>query len=76
MGFDRFSDLIRIEKEIGKKLRGKNMMVVSNSFEDTIEDTFYFPFIKSAEYLGMDYLGHLHINANIPLEHQNINFTH
>ena len=31
--FDRFSDLIRIEKETGRKLRGKNMVVISNSHD-------------------------------------------
>ncbi|WP_264552720.1 flavodoxin family protein [Flavobacterium sp. N2038] len=63
--FDRFSDLIRIEKETGRKLRGKKIGVISNSHEDAIEDGFYFPFKKSADYLGMKYLGHAHFNANI-----------
>jgi multimeric flavodoxin WrbA len=63
--FDRFSDLIRIEKETGRKLRGKKIGVISNSHEDAIEDGFYFPFKKSADYLGMVYLGHAHFNANI-----------
>jgi multimeric flavodoxin WrbA len=63
--FDRFSDLIRIEKETGRKLRGKKIGVISNSHEDAIEDGFYFPFKKSADYLGMEYLGHAHFNANI-----------
>lgn len=63
--FDRFSDLIRIEKETGRKLRGKKIGVISNSHDDEIEDSFYIPFIKSADYLGMEYLGHVHFNANI-----------
>ena len=63
--FDRFSDLIRIEKETGRKLRGKKIGVISNSHDDEIEDSFYIPFIKSADYLGMEYLGHAHFNANI-----------
>lgn len=63
--FDRFSDLIRIEKETGRKLRGKKIGVISNSHDDEIEDSFYIPFKKSADYLGMEYLGHAHFNANI-----------
>ncbi|MBP4137392.1 flavodoxin family protein [Flavobacterium geliluteum] len=63
--FDRFSDLIRIEKETGRKLRGKKIGVISNSHENEIEDSFYIPFKKSADYLGMEYLGHAHFNANI-----------
>ncbi|MDX6181110.1 NAD(P)H-dependent oxidoreductase [Flavobacterium sp. Fl-77] len=63
--FDRFSDLIRIEKETGRKLRGKKIGVISNSHENEIEDSFYIPFKKSADYLGMEYLGNAHFNANI-----------
>lgn len=62
--FDRFSDLIRIEKETGRKLRGKNMGVISNSHNDAIDDTFYIPFQKTADYLGMHYIGHAHFNAD------------
>ena len=46
--FDRFSDLIRIEKETGR---------------------------KSADYLGMEYLGHAHFNANILNETTKIELT-
>ena len=63
--FDRFSDLIRIEKETGRKLRGKKIGVISNSHDDEIEESFYIPFKKSADYLGMEYLGRAHFNANI-----------
>jgi len=63
--FDRFSDLIRIEKETGRKFRGKKMGVISNSHDNEIEDSFYIPFKKTADYLGMEYLGHAHFNANI-----------
>jgi multimeric flavodoxin WrbA len=62
--FDRFSDLIRIEKETGRKLKGKNMFVISNSHDNKIDDTFYLPFKKSADYLGMHFQGSLHFNAN------------
>lgn len=68
--FDRLSDLIRIEKDWGRKLRGKNMAVVSNShdFENELDYNFYLPFQKSAEYLGMNYLGNKHFNADVPEE--------
>jgi multimeric flavodoxin WrbA len=64
--FDRFSDLIRIEKETGRKLRGKNMAVISNSHDTELDFDFYVPFKKSAEYLGMTYLGEKHFNADDP----------
>ena len=62
--FDRFSDLIRIEKETGRKLRGKKFAVISNSHDDELEYDFYLPFRLSAEYLGMEYLGNQHFNAD------------
>lgn len=62
--FDRFSDLIRIEKETGRKLRGKEFAVISNSHDNEIDYDFYIPFRKSAEYLGMEYLGNKHFNAD------------
>ncbi|MEW5676475.1 NAD(P)H-dependent oxidoreductase [Flavobacterium enshiense] len=72
--FDRFSDLIRIEKDWGRKLRGKNMAVLSNShdFEHELDYNFYLPFEKSADYLGMTYLGSKHFNADVPEELENI----
>ena len=62
--FDRFSDLLRIEKETGRKLRGKNMAVLSNSHDSENDEAFYLPFVKSADYLGMNYLGYVHYNAD------------
>ena len=69
--FDRFSDLIRIEKETGRKLRGKNMAVITNSHDSEIDFDFYIPFKKAADYLGMNYLGQKHFNADKPEETKN-----
>jgi len=74
--FDRFSDLIRVEKETGRKLKGKNMFVISNSHNDNIDDSFYIPFQKSAAYLGMEFQGNLHFNANNIHEINTIELTH
>ena len=73
--FDRLSDLIRIEKETGRKLRGKKMFVITNSHDDELEYNFYIPFQKSAEYLGMEYLGNKHFNANKINEIKKIELT-
>ncbi len=62
--FDRFSDLIRIEKPTGRQLRGKEFAVISNSHDDENDYDFYLPFRKSAEYLGMKYIGDKHFNAD------------
>ncbi len=58
--FDRITDLLRIEKDTGRALRGKHMAVISSSNGDNLKDAFWLPFKKSAEYLGMNYLTDLH----------------
>ena len=58
--FDRISDCLKIEKDTGRKLRGKEMAVISCSPADDLVDGFYMPFIESANYLGMKYLGEVH----------------
>ncbi len=58
--FDRLTDLLTIEKNIGRKLRGKYMAVISCSNGDNLEDNFWLPFKKSAIYLGIHYLTDLH----------------
>ncbi|WP_299836934.1 NAD(P)H-dependent oxidoreductase [uncultured Tenacibaculum sp.] len=62
--FDRLSDLLHYQKDLGKKLRGKNMAMMSNSGENDRRDGFDMPFIESAKYLGMNYLGDIHVWFN------------
>jgi hypothetical protein len=56
--FDRISDLLKIRKDLGRKLRGKTMAVVSCAADEEYEEGFDMPFRESARYLGMTYLGH------------------
>ena len=58
--FDRISDLLKWEKELGRMLRGKAMGVISCSGDNDLMEGFEMPFRESASYLGMDYLGHVH----------------
>lgn len=58
--FDRLSDLLKIHKETGRQLRGKSMGIISCSGHDDVDNSFEVPFKLSAEYLGMNYIGHLH----------------
>ena len=58
--FDRISDLLKIEKPLGRQLRGKSMVSVSVSGDSTEYPSVQQPFELSAEYLGMNYLGHWH----------------
>ncbi len=58
--FDRIADCLKIEKEIGRKLRGKQMGLISCGSESKTIDGFSMPFRESAAYLGMNYLGEVH----------------
>jgi len=64
MFVDRFSDILTIEKNLGRKLRGKSMVVISCSDENLPVKGFEIPFQKTAEYLGMKYLGMAHTSAD------------
>ena len=58
--FDRITDLLTIEKELGRKLRGKKMAVISCSIGENLGEHFWLPFSETAKYLGMEYLGNAH----------------
>lgn len=58
--FDRITDLLTIEKDLGRQLRGKKMGLLSCSNADDRDPSFTLPFSESAAYLGMDYIGDLH----------------
>lgn len=59
---DRFSDLLTIEKELGRKLRGKDLGVISCSLGSQVDKEFWHPFRETASYLGMHYLGGRHFS--------------
>ena len=58
--FDRLADLLEIEKDLGRKLRGKNMAVLSCSIGNNLGESFWLPFVETAKYLGMKYRGNVH----------------
>ncbi|MEW7281224.1 NAD(P)H-dependent oxidoreductase [Aquimarina sp. 2201CG1-2-11] len=58
--FDRITDLLEIEKDLGRKLRGKNMAAINCSIGNNLGDSFWLPFSETAKYLGMNYFGHIH----------------
>ncbi len=57
---DRITDCLKIEKETGRQLRGKGMAVISCSNSNDLQPDFDKPLSLSAEYLGMNYQGHIH----------------
>ncbi|WP_108868049.1 flavodoxin family protein [Aquimarina aquimarini] len=57
---DRITDCLKTEKEIGRKLRGKKMGLISCGSDSELKEGFTMPFVESANYLGMSYLGDIH----------------
>ena len=72
--FDRFTDLLTIERELGRKLRGKKMAVMSCSVGENLGENFWLPFSETAKYLGMEYVGNSHTIAGENNELKIINF--
>jgi multimeric flavodoxin WrbA len=59
--FDRISDVLKgDEKMYGRQLKGKRLAVISCGSDQEISDGFIMPFEQSANYLNMEYVGHLH----------------
>ena len=69
---DRFSDLLAIAKDTGRKLRGKSVYVI-NTFSESIPEGFEAAFSQTCDYLGMKYLGCSYINSDNLLEFQERN---
>jgi hypothetical protein len=56
--------LLDNEKDLGRKLRTKNMAALSSSIGDNLGENFWLPFIETAKYLGINYIGHIHTIEN------------
>lgn len=54
--FDRFSDLLDIRKDLGRKLCGKKLFVIA-SFQSSYPRGFEDTFAQICEYLNMNYTG-------------------
>ena len=69
--FDRITDCLKLEKDTGRKLRGKSMAVISVGSDSEQTEGFFNPFRLSAGYLGMHYLGDVHtwIEGEETLDH-------
>lgn len=69
---DRLSDLLDIRKDIGRKLRGKQVFVIA-SFNTSLPKGFEEPFIQTCDYMGIHYKGCSFIYAgdNATLKSQN-----
>jgi len=55
--FDRFTDLITIRKDLGRKLKGKKCYVISCGSDVKLPPGFENPFSATCAYLDMEYKG-------------------
>jgi len=55
--FDRLSDLLTIEKELGRALKGKSFSVLSTGFNNELPPCFIQPFELTADYMHLMYKG-------------------
>jgi len=69
--FDRISDCLKIDKPTGRKLRGKTMAAISCGSDSTEIEGFFVPFASSADYLGMNYAGHIHTWIDEAMDEEN-----
>lgn len=53
---DRLSDLLEINKQLGRKLRGKKIFVIA-SFNTSLPEFFEKPIELTCKYMGIKYLG-------------------
>lgn len=57
---DRFTDLLKTEKDTGRALRGMSLQLVSVSNSDDCPEEFAMPIERTANYLAMEWKGHTH----------------
>lgn len=55
--FDRLSDLLTIEKGLGRKLKGKSVSVLSTGHNIDLPECFVKPFEMTANYMHLDFKG-------------------
>lgn len=53
--FDRFTDIVTVKKEIGRRMTEKGMFLIAVGVDEKLPDGFETPFKLTAEYLGMIY---------------------
>ncbi|WP_210465524.1 MULTISPECIES: flavodoxin family protein [Rufibacter] len=61
--FDRLTDLVTVQKPLGRKLKGKTIFLMAVGADDALPDGFEVPFKLTAKYLDMKYGGSLYAST-------------
>lgn len=64
--FDRLTDIVTIQKDKGRQLKGKTVLLLSAGADPELPEGFEVPFSRTAEYLHMMYKGFLYQSINYP----------
>ena len=70
---DRLTDLLDIRKDLGRKLYGKKLFIISSLASNLLPQGFEYPFWQTAEYLKMEYKGCSFISSSKNSEYQKNN---
>lgn len=70
--FDRFTDVITIEKETGRKLCGRQIAMMAVGTDMELPVGFEIPFSRTADYLGMKYIAGVYFSSTLPVDDQKV----
>jgi hypothetical protein len=59
--FDRFTDLVTVRRDLGRRLAGRTLAVMACGSDPTLPEGFEVPFRDTAAYLDMRYGGALYV---------------
>ncbi|KQM69423.1 hypothetical protein ASE74_05345 [Pedobacter sp. Leaf216] len=62
--FDRLTNWVTLNKDVGRNLKGKTMQLIAVGTDADLPDGFTTPFFMTANYLELDYKGHLYFNSD------------
>jgi multimeric flavodoxin WrbA len=58
---DRWSDLVTVRKDLGRRLKGTKIIAVSCSNDNDMGKGFSLPFSQTAEYMDMEFVEYFHV---------------
>jgi multimeric flavodoxin WrbA len=66
--FDRFTDLVTLKKEMGRKMKGISIFLLAVGVDSELPNGFETPFKLTADYLGMNYKTKIYFSRNGAIE--------
>lgn len=70
--FDRLTDWVTLNKEVGRNLKGKTLQLIAVGTDADLPDGFTTPFFMTANYMGMDYKGHVYFNSDAKITEEEL----